>query len=164
MTERKNKFSAELSLTHIDRWNRVIDKPFTFYDEVEGPITVPAGFYTDLASVLILREIAKWAFVAGMGSLAVFVLMPWIFAVLAVVCFCMTGFYAIVAGYGPQAAALHDFLYRTPSINITRKRADAVFYRALHHGEGIAEWRSKGMWAGVRAGGKSSFVERNHVS
>ncbi|HAC01142.1 MAG TPA: hypothetical protein DCF67_06520, partial [Brevundimonas sp.] len=58
--------------------------------------------------------------------------------------------YAAVAGYGHEAAAVHDWLYRTGLL--TRRQADAVFYRALR-ASGVACWRAWLIWAGDPLGG-----------
>ncbi|MGH8334854.1 MAG: DUF1353 domain-containing protein [Pseudomonas fluorescens] len=63
--------------------------------------------------------------------------------------------FALVSGYGNYAAAVHDWLYSTGEIS--RKRADAVLYRALR-AEGVARWRAWLFWAGVRIGAASHYT------
>ncbi len=62
--------------------------------------------------------------------------------------------FALVAGYGNYAATVHDWLYTTGQVS--RKDADAVFYRALR-AEGVARWRAWLFWLGVRVGGSNDF-------
>ncbi|CAI8793847.1 DUF1353 domain-containing protein [Pseudomonas sp. IT-P12] len=64
--------------------------------------------------------------------------------------------FALVSGYGNYAATVHDWLYATGQMS--RKRADAVLYRALR-AEGVARWRAWLFWAGVRIGGSASFTK-----
>ncbi len=64
--------------------------------------------------------------------------------------------FALVSGYGNSPAAVHDWLYTTGQMS--RKRADAVLYRALR-AEGIARWRAWLFWAGVRIGGSTSYTK-----
>jgi hypothetical protein len=63
--------------------------------------------------------------------------------------------FALVSGYGNYAATVHDWLYTTGQIS--RKRADAVLYRALR-AEGVARWRAWLFWAGVRIGGADQYT------
>jgi len=63
--------------------------------------------------------------------------------------------FALVSGYGNYAATVHDWLYTTGQIS--RKRADAVLYRALR-AEGVARWRAWLFWAGVRIGGAKQYT------
>lgn len=63
-------------------------------------------------------------------------------------------FYALVAGYGNYAAVVHDWLYSTTPFN--RLQCDAVLYRALR-AEGIARWRARLFWLGVRLGGSKRY-------
>lgn len=63
-------------------------------------------------------------------------------------------FFALVAGYGNLAATIHDRLYASGQLR--RKDCDAVFYRALR-AEGVARWRARVMWAGVRIGGAGHY-------
>ncbi|MDG9855662.1 DUF1353 domain-containing protein [Pseudomonas aeruginosa] len=62
--------------------------------------------------------------------------------------------FALVAGYGNLAATIHDQLYTEG--RLPRRDCDAVFYRALR-AEGVARWRARLMWAGVRLGGRSHY-------
>jgi hypothetical protein len=63
--------------------------------------------------------------------------------------------FALVSGYGNYAATVHDWLYTTRQIS--RKRADAVLYRALR-AEGVARWRAWLFWTGVRIGGAKRYT------
>lgn len=62
--------------------------------------------------------------------------------------------YALFAGYGNYASTIHDYLYSRKTMS--RKDADEVFYQALRS-EGVAKWRAKLMWAGVRIGGRKAY-------
>lgn len=64
--------------------------------------------------------------------------------------------FALVSGYGNYAATVHDWLYTTGQMS--RKRADAVLYRALR-AEGVARWRAWLFWAGVRIGAASHYTK-----
>lgn len=90
------------------------------YKDDDGEIyTVETGYLTDYASYWLLHNIF------------LFVL------------------FAIVAGYGNYAGAVHDKLY-TAAI-LPRKKCDQILYRALR-AEGIARWRAWIFYAGVRVG------------
>lgn len=56
----------------------------------------------------------------------------------------------LVGNYGHAAATLHDYLYRRTTIS--REECDNIFYQALRT-TGIASWRARLMWLGVRAFG-----------
>lgn len=62
--------------------------------------------------------------------------------------------YALFAGYGNYASTIHDYLYSRKAMS--RKAADEIFYQALRS-EGVAKWRAKLMWAGVRIGGRKAY-------
>jgi hypothetical protein len=62
--------------------------------------------------------------------------------------------FSLLGQYGHAAAVLHDWLYRTGSLN--REAADRVFFNALRS-SGIARWRAYLMWAGVRIAGASHY-------
>lgn len=93
-------------------------------DDDLGVFTAKAGFVTNYASLQVLHNVV------------LFVL------------------FALVAGYGNLAAAIHDQLYTEG--RLPRRDCDAVFYRALR-AEGVARWRARLMWAGVRLGGSSHY-------
>lgn len=151
-----NKFRSTLKAEQVERWNWRTLEQLVFEDEREGILRVPVGFESDLASIRILREICRWsavlAVVVGLLAKGWVVLALWAVALLALL------FYALIAGYGNRAAILHDYLYTTGQIS--RARADAVLYRALHNGDGIAGWRSFIFWLGVRVGGFVAYVPR----
>ena len=56
----------------------------------------------------------------------------------------------IAVGYGHAAATIHDRLYATGELS--RYWSDRVFYHALR-ASGVARWRARLMYAGVRIGG-----------
>lgn len=120
---------------------------FTYRDPVHGVISVPASFDTDFASVKPLRTIA-W------GLLVLSLVLGWFWPGVGA-CVGSLGYgafalYAGVVGYGDAAAVIHDRLYWTAELS--RKDADRVFYNALRS-SGVARWRARLMWAGVRIGG-----------
>lgn len=122
--------------------------PCVFLDADHGAIEAPPGTATDFASIRTVRSLAVVALaVALLGSL-----LPWAWLSAPAYALGLLALllYAAVAGYGHEAAAVHDWLYRTGLI--TRRQADAVFYRALR-ASGVARWRAWLMWAGVRLGG-----------
>lgn len=57
--------------------------------------------------------------------------------------------------YG-KAAVIHDFLYRTSTIDVTRKQADGIFFDAMTD-LGVGNFTRHAMWLAVRLGGWSSF-------
>lgn len=58
--------------------------------------------------------------------------------------------FAMLGQYGHAAAVMHDHLYSAG--HLTRGEADRVFLNALRS-SGIARWRVRLMWIGVRLGG-----------
>lgn len=120
----------DIRQTEENEWQLL--KPFVYHDSVFGAIVVPEGFKTNFASIESLR-------------LPLFPL------------------YAMLANYGDRAATVHDYLYGGHPIEVNglprylwRAEADDVLYRALR-AEGIARWRARMFWAGVRMGGESFF-------
>ena len=107
---------------------------FTYRDAVFGPITAAKGFETNYASLEALRN-------------------PLLFPL-----------YALLVGYGDKASTIHDWLYSGQPVTLadgtskvlSRKAADDVFYRALR-AEGIARWRARAFYIGVRIGGRRYF-------
>ena len=91
-----------------------------------GVITVPTGFETDFASIRVLHNVFLFTL------------------------------FALVAGYGNYAAAVHDFLYSEGQVS--RKESDAIPYRALR-AEGVARWRGWLFWAGVRIGSAKHYTK-----
>lgn len=100
--------------------------PLALSDDQVGVITVPIGFVSDYATL------------RGFRNLALFVI------------------YALLVNYGNRAAVVHDYLYSLGATPLTRKEADAVFYRALR-ADGVARWRAWIFWAGVRIGGAAYY-------
>jgi len=68
--------------------------------------------------------------------------------------------YWFTGGLAQAPAALHDWIYRTPEVDITRSQGDAVFEEAIS-ARGYWEARSWFMWLGVRLGGWSSYKPRS---
>lgn len=100
-----------------------------YQDDELGRVTAPVGFVTDFASL------------QGFKNVVLFVV------------------YALLVNYGNRAAVIHDFLYTKGSSPVTRKQADALFYRALR-ADGVARWRACIFWFGVRIGGAKHFDNR----
>lgn len=122
-----SQFKTNLKSEQVGKWEYILLDDLVLEDDELGTITVPKGFETDYASIRSLHNVF------------LFVL------------------YALVAGYGNASAAVHDFLYRSGTLDhVDRKSCDKVFYRALR-GEGIAKWRAWLFYAGVRLGGASSY-------
>lgn len=65
----------------------------------------------------------------------------------------------LVGGYGHAAATLHDYLYKNGYL--PRKDCDNVFYHALRS-TGIANWRARLMWLGVRAFGWLFYITKEN--
>lgn len=63
--------------------------------------------------------------------------------------------YFLAGGLAHAAAVVHDWLYTTHQTD--RSTADAVFREACQ-ACGVSAWRAWIMWAGVRAGGASSWA------
>lgn len=62
-----------------------------------------------------------------------------------------------MSGHEAEAAVLHDWLYSKDSgPGLRRIQADKIFYDAMVDG-GVAVWRAKLIYAGVRIGGASSW-------
>lgn len=57
------------------------------------------------------------------------------------------------------AAVLHDWLYRTPGINVTRAQADGVFLDAMKTSN-MSLWKRQAIYRAVRMFGGSSFAKR----
>lgn len=59
-------------------------------------------------------------------------------------------------GAHTEAAIVHDWLYAVGGDADDRKRADEIFYIAMRK-SGIAAWRARLMYTGVRIGGSNAF-------
>lgn len=62
--------------------------------------------------------------------------------------------------YG-KAAVIHDFLYRTPTVPVTRAEADQVFRDAMKD-LGVSSFTRTLMWSAVRSFGSRAFKARSH--
>ncbi len=58
-----------------------------------------------------------------------------------------------------KAAVLHDYIYRTPSLDISRARADAIFLEAMTACR-TPGWKRLVMYGAVRLFGRSSYRMR----
>lgn len=61
--------------------------------------------------------------------------------------------------YG-KAAVIHDFIYRTPAVNLTRAQADGIFRLAMQD-LGVGAFTRNLMYSAVRVGGGRSFKPRS---
>jgi hypothetical protein len=120
-----SQFITTLKTEQVGKWNHTLLADLVLIDDEHGRIVAEIGFSTDFASIRVLH------------NALLFLL------------------FALVAGYGNYAAAIHDKLYATGQL--TRKQADEVLYRALR-AEGVARWRAWLFWAGVRLGGTKHYT------
>lgn len=149
------KFDIHPAVRFTSRWDVATQEPLAFSDPVHGLLTVPVDFYSDLASIRILREVCRWATI---GALAGWIFAwGWLASALLVLAIITLALYGLLTGYGMRAAILHDWLY-TVGI-LSRAECDAVFYRALTTGDGTARWRALIFWLGVRLGGSTSYTK-----
>lgn len=142
------KFGAGVATRQVGRWQFELLEPLEFNDKDLGLRVVPAGFVSDLASVRILREIARWSAVSAITA-ALWSNVLLVVALLAVV------LYAIVVGYNMRASILHDWEYRQAVLS--RQQADDLYWRAQRTGDGTARWRAALFYVGVRVGGRWSY-------
>ncbi len=68
--------------------------------------------------------------------------------------------YWFTGGLAQAPAALHDWLYRTRAVSVTRAQADDVLAEAMV-ARGYWKFRAWFVWAGVRLGGASSYRSRS---
>lgn len=154
MLVQPGKFDGLVEVRQLARYRFELLQPLTYHDPLLGPRTVPAGFVSDLASIRILREVCRWALVVAL--LAWLLGWGWVNTAALVLALVALVLYALTVGYGMRAAILHDFEYSTAQL--PRAAADALYYRALHLGDGTAAWRSGLFWLGVRLGGSSHYA------
>lgn len=62
-----------------------------------------------------------------------------------------------------QAAVLHDYIYNAPGLDISRKRADAIFLEAMA-ASGVPGWKRTVMYLGVRLFGRFAYAPRTDGS
>ena len=68
--------------------------------------------------------------------------------------------YGLVGNTAHAAAVVHDYIYRTPGVSLTRAEADGVMLEAME-ATGIPWWRRQLIYTGVRMGGGGAFKERS---
>lgn len=56
-----------------------------------------------------------------------------------------------------KSAIVHDYHYAGNHTGLTRKEADALFYRLMLEEDGVSKTKAKLIWLGVRIFGKRSF-------
>lgn len=145
------KFDVKPAVRYQDRWNLGMLEPMSFVDTVHGKMTVPLGFGSDLASIRILREICRWCAMTAITGGAIVEAYAWLRMGLWAVALLTLALYGLLAGYGMRASILHDWLYTYGTFS--RRDCDAIYYRALTTGDGLARWRGAIFWVGVRLGG-----------
>jgi len=71
-------------------------------------------------------------------------------------------FWAIMPPHGEyaKAAIVHDYIYRTPFENFTRREADDIFLEGMEV-LGVAKWRRNVIYYAVRAFGWLAFKKRS---
>lgn len=151
------KFDNDAVIRQVSRWEFSLVDPLVFSDGEFGAQLVPAEFVSDLASIRILREVARWSLMSALTGSVLSAQHPWIDQALLVVAFLALGLFAICSGYNLRSSILHDKLYSDGLLS--RKECDAVFYRA-QRADGTARWRAAIFWLGVRLGGRWSYNRR----
>jgi len=151
------KFDVKPDIRYISRWEVEMRQSMTFNDPVHGLIAVSEGFFSDLASIRILREICRWCAVTALTGGTLVDSYPWVRAALVIIAVIALALYGLLVGYGMRAAILHDFIYTLGLF--PRRDCDAIYYRALTTGDGTARWRSLIFWIGVRLGGHRSYTK-----
>ena len=68
--------------------------------------------------------------------------------------------YQPATGKHRRGSVIHDYIYRTDSLNYTRKQADQVFLEIMEL-DGVSRFDRKAIYYSVRTGGSSSFIDRN---
>ena len=58
-----------------------------------------------------------------------------------------------------KAAVLHDYIYKTPTVDISRKVADVIFLECMEE-LGISYWKRKFMYRAIRMFGRCSYKLR----
>ncbi|WP_137279213.1 DUF1353 domain-containing protein [Pseudomonas rhizoryzae] len=155
MTPAVGKFDNGVALRQIERYRFRLLEPLVFNDPLHGLLAVPVDFESDLASVRVLREICRWSAIVAVLAALLLSATPWVLSLSLLVALAALVLYGLVVGYGMRAAILHDWLYSTGLLS--RAEADAVLYRALHAGDGVAAWRAWLFWSGVRIGGAGHY-------
>lgn len=148
------KFEAGVLTRQVTRKLIQVAEPLGFHDPVHGYIEVPDDFRSDGMSIRILRQVALIG--ALLSALASVLAWGWLDQLAWYIAQGALVLYALVVGYGLQAAILHDYLYSVG--RFTRRQSDAIYYRALR-GTGVARWRAGICWSGVRIGGASHYTK-----
>ena len=60
---------------------------------------------------------------------------------------------------GVRGAAIHDWIYRTPEVAISRKDADLIF-RLAQREDFVGQYTRRVQWRGVQIGGRPSYRQR----
>jgi hypothetical protein len=121
-----SQFITTLKTEQLGKWQHRLLADLILDDDEHGRLLSEIGFETNFASLQAVHNLALFPL------------------------------YALAAGYGNYAAAIHDKLYSTG--HLSRKQADGVLYRALR-AEGFARWRAWLFWAGVRLGGARHYKQ-----
>jgi len=64
-----------------------------------------------------------------------------------------------VNGHHLQPAIVHDYIFRTKIVRVTKAEADRMFYDGML-AQGTPRYRARYMYAGVRVFGGSSYANR----
>lgn len=103
---------------------------------------------------LLLREL-RYVTASGdvitihAGFVTDFASIPWVFRRL----------FQPATGKHRRAAVVHDWVYRTAGVDMTRKECDDLFNEIMEVDQ-TQGWKRRALYRGVRVGGKSSFVPR----
>ncbi len=62
-------------------------------------------------------------------------------------------------GLHRKASVVHDWIYNTPGVTLTRKQADGIFLEIMKSA-GVPTWKRKAMYLAVRTFGGSSYKPR----
>ncbi|MFJ3469041.1 DUF1353 domain-containing protein [Pseudomonas sp. NPDC090201] len=149
------RFGAGVAVRQVSRWQFQLLESLVFNDPIHGVLTVDFGFQSDLASIRMLRTVSVVGAIVALAVGAMVPGAPWISALCWAVALVAIVLYALLTGYGMAPAILHDRLYEAGGLS--RSECDAVFYRALHMGDGVAKWRAGIFWVGVRLGGMAHY-------
>lgn len=152
------KFGGGIATRQISRWEFELLEPLQFMDKQHGMREIPVGFVSDLASIRILREIARWSAIAAVIGAAFSIEWPWLTASLWAITLVFLALYSLTTGYNMRSSFMHDWEYTAGELS--RKDVDALYWRAQHTGDGTAAWRSWIFWLGVRLGGGRRYCKR----
>jgi hypothetical protein len=150
-------FATPLATVQLGRWEWRLSAPLIFFDAKHGMQVVAAGTSTNFASIRSIRSASVGALITAAGlsvPASLLLTAPLLASLMGGLGLILLALYAVVAGYGNAASALHDHLYTVGAL--PRLECDRIFYRALR-AEGVARWRAALMYLGVRLGGGGHY-------